>query len=106
VRQLPAIADMIGDLVSDDQMVLSLGHGLDIVADRAGQAVADYHQPRVGIGERHLLVGGGLNGRLQCLQLLHLRREPGELVTQLPEPDEPLPSRLSWRSAASSAVRY
>lgn len=56
--------------------------GLDIVAHDTGQAIADHHQPRIGVGERDLLLGRGVGGRFQGLELLHLRFHLDQLLVQ------------------------
>jgi hypothetical protein len=52
------------------------------VADDAGQAIADHHQSRIGIGEGDLLVGRCIDGRFQGLQLLHLRFQLDQSIAQ------------------------
>ena len=69
--------------MSNDEVMLGLHRRLHIVADHAGEAVACHHQPRIGIGERDLVVRRGLDGSLHRLELLHLGLKQSELAAQL-----------------------
>jgi hypothetical protein len=89
--------------MGDDEVVFGFNSRLNIVAYNAGQAITDHHQPCIGISKRNLFVGSRLDRGFQRLQLLHLRSQLDELVAQaLAAGFNPM---LSWRSAASRAVR-
>src|ERR1043166_2547757 len=79
-RKLVAIVPLIGHLVGDDQMVLSVDGDLHIVADGGSAFAAGRHRSGVGIGQRDLLVGRGVNCLLHHLQGLHLSTQAGNLL--------------------------
>ena len=69
----------IGELVCDDQVVLGVDGGLHVVADDPGAATAGRHRACVGISQRDLLLGSGLNLALHVFEELHLTAQPGDL---------------------------
>ncbi len=79
---------LVGDLVSDDQVVGGVHHGLDIVADHARALTVGGHGAGVRIGEGYLAVGGGGELRLHRLQLAHLAPERDQPIL------DPSPAQL------------
>ena len=63
-------------------MVLGVDGDLHIVADDAGALAAGRHRTGVGIGQRDLLVGRGLDLLAHLLQGLHLPAQAGDLLLQ------------------------
>ena len=74
--QLRPIAADIGHLMRDDQMVLGIDGDLHVVADNARALAAGRHRARIGIGQRDLLVGRGLNLLAISLRDCICRRRP------------------------------
>jgi len=66
--------------VGDDQVMIGVDSGLDIVADHARILAARRHRSRIRIGQRNLLVRRGMNGDFQRLVLAHLLSQRGNLV--------------------------
>ena len=64
------VAGRIGDLVSNDQMMLGVHDGLDIVAHDTGSLAACGHRTGVGIDQRDLFVWRSLHQGLDLLELL------------------------------------
>jgi hypothetical protein len=62
----------VGHLVGDDQMVLGVDRGLDVVADDPRPLAAGGHRARVRVAQRDLPVRRGLHHRLHRLQVRHL----------------------------------
>jgi hypothetical protein len=93
---------MVGDLMGDDQMVLGLGHGLHIVADGAGQAVAVTISRVSGSVSDTCLSSEASIAASSAFSFCICALSRVSLSRSLPEP-ELSPLMLSWRSAASSA---
>jgi hypothetical protein len=75
----PIVAD-IGHLMRDDQMVLGIDGDLHIVADNASALAAGRHRAGVGIGQRDLFVGRGLNLLANLPEGLHLPPQALDLL--------------------------
>ena len=101
--ELAAVVPLVDHLVGHDQMVLGIDGDLHIVADHAGSTPAGGHGPRIGIGQRDLLIGRVLNRLLHLLYGLHLALQAGDLLLQAARLGSA--TSLSSRSARSSAAR-
>ncbi len=69
--------------MGNDQMVIDLNAGLDIVADNARSPAAGRHGARIWIGKRDLPVGRCKHPGFKALKTHHLLLEPSNLLLQL-----------------------
>ncbi len=81
-EQLGAVMADVGDFVGDDQMMLGIHRGLDVVADHAGAPATGGHRAGIRIGQRDLPVGGCLQLLSNLLQVLHVRLDRGDLLLE------------------------
>ncbi len=69
-------------VVGDDQVMLALDGGLDVVADDLAAPTGRGHGPGVRVGQGDLIVGCGVDLRFHGLQLRHLGAEQLDLLHQ------------------------
>ena len=78
------------------QLVLGVDGDLDVVTDDPAAAAAGRHRTGVRIGQRELLVGRGIKGRLQRLEGRHPRRSASSTTSKM----------RRWQSLSASAFSH
>ena len=81
--KLRPIVSNVGDLVGQDQMMLGIDRGLQVVAHRTGGAACRGHRPCIRIGHRNLAIGRFLQLLFDAIQRRHLLAHLGQLFAQL-----------------------
>ena len=80
--ELRPVASDVGHLVGDDQVVLGVHCGLDVVADDASGLAVRGHRAGVGVSQRELAIGLRLQLLLCLVELAHLPPQSIDLVLQ------------------------
>jgi hypothetical protein len=80
--ELPVIASNIGHVVFDDQVMLRIHDGLNVVADRAGSFASTGHAAGIRAGQRQLFVRFVLQPRLDLCELSHPVAQKRDLHVQ------------------------
>jgi hypothetical protein len=79
-RELRPIIALIDNLMRDNKVVLSIYRCLQIVADNSSAATTAVHRSGIRIGQRHLMIGRGLNLCGHVLQEPHLAAQARDLL--------------------------
>ena len=76
IGELGAVVADVGHFMGDDEVMLRVHRGLNVVANEPGALAVRRHGPRIGVGQRDLSVRRGLDERLHRLQRARTCRKP------------------------------